>query len=104
MTTIETSDLSQAQVFAALYNHARPFGMGVLHAVDETLTESDAQAILDEWPSSGGEYYFDYFRGRLMKVRLATTFIDAIGFDRDYGQGAAQRIINGLRHTVSQAK
>jgi len=41
--------------------------------------------------------YIDYFCGRLIKSDLTSECVDPCGYDRDYGQGAFQRVVNSLR-------
>lgn len=40
---------------------------------------------------------FDYLQGRVLKVHLSDDELDPWLYDRDIGQGAAERIINTLR-------
>ena len=47
--------LDKAAVLAALYNRARPQGMGFLHYDPKPMTVEEAQKII--W---GGDGYFDY--------------------------------------------
>lgn len=83
--------LNKADVLCALYDGARVQGMGFLHAKDGGLDRSEAEGIV-----ARGEYV-DYLHGRVMKVLIAgDTFRSAL-YDRDNGQGAAQRIVDGLR-------
>jgi hypothetical protein len=93
---INISDLNKADVFAALYNNARVQGLGVLHAIQENMTREEAQQILDE---GGG--YFDYFRGRVMKIDLTTDDLVPFLYDRDNGEGRVAQIVEGLRNGAS---
>lgn len=94
MNTIDISGLSKAKVLAALYNNSRPLGMGFLHHTPEPMSESEAQALLD-----GGENYFDYVKGRVMKVSLKGDVFSPALYDRDNGEGAAERVISILRQS-----
>lgn len=94
MATISLEGLKKAEVLAALYNAARPQGMGFLHYDPAPMTADEAQAILDR-----GITYFDYVKGRVMKVDLKGNFFDPWLFDRDNGEGAAQAAIDSLRKT-----
>ena len=81
----------QAKVLAALYNGSKPLGMGILHFDPTPMTEAEAQALLD-----GGQKYFDYHKGRVMKVSLDGDTLETYLYDRDNGEGAAARVVAGV--------
>lgn len=56
------------------------------------MTVEDAQKILE-----GGQTDFDYLQGRVMKVDLSEDTLDPWLYDRDNGQGAAERAIAEVR-------
>ena len=85
------SNYSKAQVLAALYNNSKPQGMGMLHFNPTPMTEAEAQEMLDD-----GQTYFDYVQGRVMKIDLSDDEMDTYLYNRDLGQGAAERVIAGL--------
>lgn len=89
---------SKAKTLAALYNASRPQGMGFLHATAEDMTEAEAQAILDDGDQRRPAY-FDYLKGRVMKVDLSADEFEPGLYDRDNGQGAAARAIEGIEET-----
>lgn len=41
-------------------------------------------------------FYFDYLKGRVMKISLASDILNPSRFDRDNGEGEAERLINGI--------
>lgn len=93
MPVVSIAGLDKANVLAALYNASRPLGMGFMHYNPSPMTCEEAQAILD-----GGTTYFDYLNGRVMKLDLGSdSEIDPWLYDRDNGQGAAERAIEALR-------
>jgi hypothetical protein len=77
-------------VLAALYNNSKPLGMGILHFDPKPMTESEAEALLSQ------QQYFDYLKGRVMKVDFEGDTLDPRLYDRDNGQGAAERVVNSL--------
>lgn len=85
---MDISGLDKAAVLAALYNHARCQGMGYLHYDPKPMTVEEAQEILAK-----GQTYFDYHKGRVMKVDLSGGFLDTRLYDRDNGLGAAENAI-----------
>lgn len=91
---VNISGLSKAKVLAALYNASKPLGisMGFLKYDPYDMSEEEAQSILD-----GGHLRFDYVKGRVMKVSLENDDIYPGFYDRDNGQGALERVVNGLR-------
>lgn len=91
---IDISKMDKAEVFAALYNAAKSQGMGVIafSVTPSRMTRGRALEILESTPSK----YFDYVNGRVMKVDLSGDTLDEWGYDRDNGQGAAARAIEGI--------
>lgn len=79
---------NKAIILAALYNNARPQGKGVLHYDPKPMTIKEAQTILDK-----GVRYFDYLKGRVMKVDLSSDYLDTRLYDRDNGQGSAEHAV-----------
>lgn len=89
-TMIDLSNKDKADVLAKLYNASRPQGLGFLQADDNDMTTEEARELLDS-----GQTYFDYLRGRVMKVNLRGDKLDPRRYDRDNGQGAAAAAIGG---------
>jgi hypothetical protein len=93
---VSTEGLKPEAVLAALYNATRPIGMGVLHFDPAQMTDDEAAALL----STEGPY-FDYLNGRVMKVRIPgpddPQEFRAAMYDRDNGEGAAERVVAALR-------
>jgi len=85
---IDLKDKDKAEVLAKLYNASRPLGMGFFHYDPKPMTVEEAQALLDS-----GEAYFDYLKGRVMNISLAGDELDPWLYDRDNGEGAAERAL-----------
>lgn len=84
--------LKKSAVLAALYNASKPQGLGFLHFDPTPMAEEEAEELLKM-----GDY-FDYLKGRVMKVDLSNDdYFEEWLYDRDNGSGAAQRVINKLR-------
>jgi len=96
---INIKGLDKAEVLAALYNASQPLGMGFLHYDPKPWTAEDAREYMEEY----GGLYFDYVKGRVMKVDLSHSDFDEWGFDRDNGQGAAARAIDAIRPAEAQS-
>lgn len=86
------SKLNKADVLAALYNNSRPQGLGYIHFTPEAMTSEEAQGHLDK----NEHRYFDYLKGRVLKVDLSGDELYTDLYDRDNGQGAAEDALAGL--------
>lgn len=85
---INIKGLDKARVLVALYNRSKGQGMGFLDPmVNKDLTVEEAKVLLE------GQTYFDYLRGRVMKIDLKGDDLDPRLYDRDLGDGAAERAI-----------
>ena len=93
MGKISLIGLNKAGVLAALYNASKPQGMGFMHYDSKPMTRDEAEALLKRTT------HFDYLKGRVMKVDLSGDELDTWGYDRDNGQGAAERTIAELSKT-----
>jgi hypothetical protein len=89
--TISIAGLDKAEVLAALYNSARAQGLGLLHYKPEPMAAIEARELLKE------QKYFDYLKGRVMKVRIDGDELSTRLYDRDNGFGAAEAAIAPLR-------
>lgn len=93
MSNVSIVGLDKVDVLIALYNNSRPQGMGFLHYDPKPMTRDEAEKLLQR------STYFDYLNGRVMKVNLEGDDFDPWLYDRDNGEGSAQRAINELRTT-----
>ncbi len=88
---IDIKGLDKAEILAALYNNPVPQGLGKFFADDKRMTTEEARSLLKE------QTYFDYVKGRVMKVRLEGDTLDTRLYNRDLGVGAAERVIASIR-------
>lgn len=84
--------LNKAEVLMALYNRATVQGMGVLQEKKGNMAHEEAIKILD----GSDNKYFDYLKGRVMKISLKGDELDTRLYNRDNGEGAAEQAINKL--------
>lgn len=89
---IKIKGISKGKILAVLYNNARAQGMGWLPYDPTPMTESQAQELLD-----GGNTYFEYLQGRVMKVDLSGDYMETWLYNRDNGEGKAEKLIDALR-------
>ena len=87
---IDISKLNKGDVLAALYNNSQPLGLGFLHYEPTPMTREEAEELLKEYT------YFDYLKGRVMKVDLKGDILNPGLYDRDNGGGAAEHALRNL--------
>lgn len=85
---VDISNKDKAQVLMALYNNSHPQGLGFLHFNPEPMTIEQAREILAKTQD------FDYLSGRVMKISLESNLVRTWGYNRDNGEGAAERAIS----------
>lgn len=91
---IDIKGLNKAEVLKVLYDHSHEQGLGFLQAVPKgTVTVAHCEELLKQ------TIYFDYLYGRILKVNLSDDEFDERLYDRDCGDGAAQRAIESLRRS-----
>lgn len=88
---ISIKGLNKATVLAALYNASSPQRMGFMAYDPAPMEVEEAQDILS------GQTYFDYLKGRVMKIDLSGDDLSPWDYDRDNGAGTAARVIDALR-------
>ena len=93
---MDIKGLNKARVLAALYNASTPLGLGFMHYDPSPMTEEQAREILNE-----GNFYFDYLRGRVMKINLEHDEVNTSGYNRDNGENAAETVIESLKNENS---
>lgn len=86
------ANYDKAEVLAALYNNAKVQGLGFLQAESGDMTKDEAAKILEE----SHDKYFDYLKGRVMKISLAKDEVETWLYNRDNGNYAAERVIGAL--------
>ena len=87
---MDISNLDKIDVLIALYNHAQPQGIGIIHYDPKPMTREQAENIL------GYQTYFDYLKGRVMKIDLSGDDVRTDLYNRDNGERAAEEAIAAL--------
>lgn len=93
METINISGLNKAHVLVALFNASKPLGYGFNLNWQEPMSLEEAEKLVSS------QTYFDYIRGRVMKIDLSSDELSVRLYDRDNGAGAAQAAIQSLYPT-----
>ena len=91
MSEINIAGKCKATILAKLYNASSPRGMGFLQATPNDMSVNEAQQILDD-----GQTYFDYLKGRVMKIDLSGDTLRTDLYNRDNGYLAAENILQQL--------
>lgn len=97
--TVDTTGIDRAALLAALYNQAKTQGMGFLQYDPTPMTTEEASRLLETCTTEYRgikECYFDYLKGRVMKIDVLPDMLDPRLYDRDNGQGAVAGVVDGL--------
>lgn len=87
---IDIKGMEKSEVLLRLYNSSSPQGFGFIQAKIGDMEKDEAKEILQETT------YFDYLKGRVMKVDLSGDEFDEWLYDRDNGSGAAKKALADL--------
>lgn len=91
--TIDISGLDKARVLATLFNASKQQGAGFLQVEGEfQMTVDEAKVCLE----GNHRKYFDYLRGRIMKISLKTDELNPTLYDRDNGLGSCEAALSSL--------
>jgi hypothetical protein len=109
---INTAGMDEVAVFTALYNAAKPQGMGFHQDDPRNITEeegakiyyappreSERSGFFNEEDQSPYTSRFDYVNGRRLKlsrIDIERGYIDVTNYDKENGDGAAQRAVEHL--------
>lgn len=91
---VDVKGINKAELLAALYNASHAQGMGIYEATSAPMTKEEASKLLSNTP----RMYFDYLKGRIMKISVLDDQVDPWGYDRDNGSGSVARIVAKLRN------
>lgn len=103
MNEISIKGIDKAELLAALFNRSHQQGMGFMNAAGRTdMTVEQAKEVIEKHydPET---LYFDYLRGRVLKVGIAGDTLRTALYNRDVGEGAAEFVVDSLRNRVAAA-
>ena len=89
---IDITGIDKVDLLIGLYHGTHPLGMGIIHN-DPGFGSDEAEAALAAEPSGR----LDYVAGRPIKANISGDSFDPWLYDRDAGEGAAQRVVDGLK-------
>lgn len=81
---INIKNMNKGEVLAKLFNASKAQGMGFMQNHTPEMTVTEAFEIIES-----GQTYFDYLRGRVMKIDISGDELNPAMYDRDNGEGAA---------------
>jgi hypothetical protein len=90
---IDITGLDKAELLAALYNNAKPRGLGFIHANASTMTKEKAKEYIAQKESNGWSLNFDYLEGRALKIDITKDKIFIKQYDNYNGDGLAKQTI-----------
>ena len=94
---VSIKGLDKAKVLKALYDNSHVQGMGFMHAVPEgVVTVRRCRELLEM------NTYYECLFGRVLKVDLSGDEFDERLYDRDCGEGAAQRAVDSVAREQAQ--
>ena len=88
---INFANKDKATVLKALWENSKAQGMSFLHLPKSgTMSVAECAAALAKNP------HVDYFAGKVIKVDFSSDSFDPWGYDRDNGEGAAAKVLQGV--------
>jgi hypothetical protein len=100
---VDISGINKAELLAALFNGSQQQGMGFFQVAGaREMSVEQAREIIAKHPEPD-RLYFDYLHGRVMKVGIGGDVLGTRLYDRDLGQGAAERVVARLRQQQAAA-
>lgn len=91
---VDISNKDKVEVLAALYNHSKPIGMGIVQYDPTPMTVEVARMVLEKMG-----YSFGYLKGRTMKVNLEGDTVWVYRYNADNNQpGLAQKAISKCKN------
>lgn len=88
---VKYDGLTKAEVLKALYDASRPLGLGFLQFIPGDISLEEAEKLVKKTDN------FDYLNGRVIKVTLGDDGFEEWLYDRDMGEGAAQKAVDEYR-------
>lgn len=86
--------LDKAELLAALFNASKAQGLSFLDTGhNKKMTPEEAAVELQLRSTT----YIGYLNGRVMKVDVGGDEMETWAYDRDNGEGAAERVVKALR-------
>jgi hypothetical protein len=93
---IDISRIPKATLLAALFNNLRSL-QRIPTATRIQMTEDHAQELVNIFGRHSNELSFAYIEGHVCRIDISTDHFDPRFYNRDNGDGAAERVIAALR-------
>lgn len=85
---IGVGHVNKAKALAALWNASKVRGIGLV--ISREMSVEKARELLEK------HQYFDYYEGRVLKLRFSDDVLDLRLYDRDNGHGAGFEAISRM--------
>lgn len=102
MGIVNIKGLDKAEVLLALWEGSQIQGISFLGlynktmSLDEAKKEVEEKIEIEEKEGREGNLYFDYVNGKVIKCDISKDEFDPWLYDRDNGEGAAEKAIERL--------
>lgn len=90
MNEVDISGLDKAELLVALFDESHQQGSGVYNDDSEGLPLDEAREMLENYD------YFDYVKGRILKVDLSGDELNTSLYNRDNGAWAAEKVVDAV--------
>lgn len=99
---VDISGLDKAIVLKALWDGSHAQGFSFVELPDDgNITLEECQKEVEERAKRcNGKLFFDYWRGKVLKVSIEGDDFDPYLYDRDCGPGHAAEVIDNLRASL----
>ena len=90
MSSVDISGIDKRALLKALWLNSKPAAFFGISSMSAPGYEEPSESVLAK--------YIDYYCGRLIKTDISKDEASSWGYDRDYGQGAFEKIVRSLRN------
>ena len=89
MSKVDITNIDKVKLLKALWQNSKPAVFLSMRGITVDFDIKTAQQAVNT--------YIDYFCGRCIKCDLSGDYVNPIGYDRDYGVGRFQQIVNSIK-------
>lgn len=90
MSSVDISGIDKVSLLHALWKNSKP-------AIFFSMNNATPPPFDNEKAMTAVQKYINYYDGRCIKCDLSGDTVDPRLYDRDFGSGAVQRIVDQLR-------
>jgi hypothetical protein len=90
MSMVDITNIDKVKLLEALWKNSQPAVFLSMRCMVVDFDKNKANMAVNK--------YIDYFCGRCIKTDLSTNTVNPYLYDRDYGSGKFQQIVNSLKN------